>query len=128
MKTALHVYSCLVIFAAICAQGRGEEPRQVPISPGTCGPDAPACVTPCARSGGLHWTRCCFPRGGCPDDYCANPYPRQCWLHYPSFYKCVPAGGRTSADCYDTAKENQSWWWVPTPRALRDAIWRSPAN
>jgi hypothetical protein len=72
--------------------------------------------------GGLHWTHDCFPRNACPDDYCPNPYPRQCWPPYPFFYRCVPAG-----DCAGCRKrtDDLSWWFIPKPGTLREAIgWR----
>lgn len=70
-----------------------------------------------ATSGG---DRCCFPRNACPDDYCDKPFPRQCWPDYPPFYRCVPAG-----DCagYGNGKENLTWWFIPKPQALREALW-----
>jgi len=84
---------------------------------GNCGGD---CGNGC---GGLHWSHECFPRGGCPDDYCPNPFPRQCWPPYPLFYRCVPAG--ECADCRDRSTDDLTWWFIPKPRALREAIgWR----
>jgi hypothetical protein len=62
----------------------------------------------------------CCPRHGCPDDYCPNPYPRQCWPPYPPFYRCVPAG-----DC-TPRKDRLTWWFIPAPRALREALWWQP--
>src|SRR5262249_14116661 len=63
------------------------------------------CVGNCGSGcGGLHWTHECFPRGGCPDDYCPNPFPRQCWPPYPLFYRCVPAG--ECADCRDRSTDD----------------------
>src|SRR5437764_10310404 len=48
---------------------------------------------------GWHWSRDCFPHGGCADDYCSLPYPRQCWPLYPAFYRCVPAGDCAGPGC-----------------------------
>jgi hypothetical protein len=84
---------------------------------GNCGG---GCGSDC---GGLHWTHECFPRSGCPDDYCPNPFPRQCWPPYPLFYRCVPAGD--CADCRDRSADDLSWWFIPKPRTLHEAIgWR----
>jgi len=81
------------------------------VSEGTC---AGSCAT---HSNG---PQCCFPRNSCPDDYSANPLPRQCWPEYPPFYRCVPAG-----DCAGYNHENAklTWWFIPKPQALRDALW-----
>ncbi|SRR6266849_6736217 len=75
---------------------------------------------------GLHWSRDCFPHGGCPDDYCGNPYPRQCWPPYPAFYRCVPAGDCAGYECGKSGQGRLTWWFIPTPRALRDALWLRP--
>jgi hypothetical protein len=73
-----------------------------------------------AKTSGLRWTVGCFPRCGCPDDYTANPYPRQCWPPYPAYYRCVPAGAG------GLGKEKLTWWFLPTPQALREALWCQP--
>jgi hypothetical protein len=75
---------------------------------------------------GLHWTRDCFPGNACPDDYQPKPLPRQCWPPYPSYYRCVPAGDGTGPICGSPAKDRLTWWFFPTPRALRDALWLHP--
>jgi hypothetical protein len=72
------------------------------------------------------WARCCFPRWGCPDDYCPNPYPRQYWPPYPAFYRCAPAGVCSHPPCVGVGNEKLTWWWIPTPRALREALWCKP--
>src|SRR5262249_7872718 len=76
--------------------------------------------------GGCRWSLFCFPRCDCPDDYCAHPYPRQCWPPYPPFYRCGPAGDCGHPPCTGVGNEGLSWWWIPTPRALREALWRQP--
>jgi hypothetical protein len=68
----------------------------------------------------------CFPRCGCPDDYCPQPFPRQCWPPYPPFYQCVPAGDCAGPGCRIPGREKLTWWFIPTPRALREAIWWQP--
>jgi hypothetical protein len=90
---------------------------------GSCASDSHGCTASCGTNcGGLHWSHDCFPRGGCPDDYCPNPFPRQCWPPYPVFYRCVPAGD--CAGCRQRS-DDLSWWFIPKPRTLRDAVgWR----
>ena len=68
----------------------------------------------------------CFPRSTCPDDYCPNPYPRQCRPPYPPFYRCVPAGECAHPPCVGVGNEKLTWWWIPTPRALHEALWLQP--
>ena len=103
-------------------------PQPVMMAPfacsGSCACDSRGCTADCgAGCGGLHWTHECFPRGGCPDDYCPNPYPRQCWPPYPLFYRCVPAGD--FAGCRERGTDDLTWWFIPKPRTLREAIgWR----
>jgi hypothetical protein len=116
----------LVCVVACCGLGPGQEPGPAPASP--C-----ASCTPCAtgescggNTGCCRWTCSCFPRGGCPDDYCPHPLPRQCWPPYPPFYRCVPAGHCAHPPCVGVGNENLTWWWIPTPRALRDALWCKP--
>jgi hypothetical protein len=65
----------------------------------------------------------CFPRSTCLDDYCPSPYPRQCWPPYPAFYQCVPAGVCSHPPCVGVGNEKLTWWWIPTLRALREALW-----
>jgi hypothetical protein len=72
---------------------------------------------------GHGWTLRCFPRCGCADDYCPSPYPRQCWPPYPPFYQCVPAGACAHPACVGVGNEKLTWWWIPTPRAFREALW-----
>ncbi len=81
------------------------------------------CTTPGC---GLHWTGDCFPRYGCPDDYCSKPFPRQCWPSYPPYYRCVPAGDCIGPACGSPGKDRLTWWFIPTPRALREALWLHP--
>jgi hypothetical protein len=99
-------------------------PKNSPLEP-QAGIAAPThCVGkgPCGGSCGSFSSgfRCCFPPNNCPDDYCPNPLPRQCWTEYPPFYRCVPAG-----DCAGCGNEKGklSWWFIPKPQALRDALW-----
>jgi hypothetical protein len=79
---------------------------------------------PQARAGCCGWVRACFPRCGCPDDYCPNPCPRPCWPPYPPFYQCVPAGHCGPSDGRGT--KGLTWWFFPTPQALREALWCHP--
>jgi hypothetical protein len=116
----------LVCVLACWAAARGQEPGPATTSPrAVCG----ACATgeSCGSGPGCcGWVRTCFPRRGCCDDYCPNPYPRQCWLPYPPFYRCVPAGECVHPSCVGVGNEKLTWWWIPTPRALRDALWCDP--
>jgi hypothetical protein len=126
MTAACRVLLCLLSALAAVAPGFGQEPR-----PATAGPVAPCAATPAYGSTGdgskgLHWTDCCFPRRGCCDDYCPHPYPRQCWPPYPPFYKCVPAGHCAHPPCVGVGDEKLAWWFLPTPRALREALWCQP--
>jgi len=92
---------------------------------GCCASNSNGCTTCCGSGcGGLHWTRECFPHNACPDDYCPSPFPRQCWPPYPSFYRCVPAGD--CAGCRDRSTDDLTWWFIPKPRALREAIGWQP--
>lgn len=88
---------------------RGQQPTEAP---------AAAHRWPCPD-----WTRNCFPRCGCPDDYCPHPYPRQCWPPYAPFYQCVPAG---DCGCGGHGHGSLTWWFIPTPQALHDALWMKP--
>jgi hypothetical protein len=50
----------------------------------------------CPYGGGLlcWWDRHCFPRCGCPDDYCRKNLPAVCWPPYPPYYICgTPLAG-----------------------------------
>lgn len=126
MRIAFVAILCQAILLVGCLRCRGEEPKYPKAALVPSCTDAPACAKPCAGPGGLHWTNCCFPRSGCPDDYCPNSYPRQCWLPYPSFYKCVPAGACAPSDGCATGKDKRTWWFVPKPQAFHDAIWSQP--
>jgi hypothetical protein len=99
MKRVTWTLLVLLCGLAVCEQGQAQESGGVTKN---C-PEA----TPC------------FPRNGCRDDYRPNPWPRQCWLPYPPYYQCVPAGdGRK--------KDKLTWWFLPTPRALHEAVWWRP--
>jgi len=126
MKTVSHVLLGLTTVLAACAPGRGQAPQQVPPSTTVFYSEVPNAKPPCAGTSGLHWARDCFPRWGCPDDYCPNPYPRQCWPPYPTFYRCVSAGDCGAKDGCGHANERLTWWFIPTPQALRDALWLRP--
>jgi hypothetical protein len=122
MKTAAAVILGLLGAQVVCASACGQEPGQGPPTPCAGGqPDGSSC----ARPHGLHWVRACFPRCGCLDDYCPHPYPRPCPPPYPPFYRCVPAG-----NCQPTYSGPHTgglaWWFIPTPRALREALWCQP--
>jgi hypothetical protein len=88
--------------------------------------EAPAPAASCGGPSGCHWTRDCFPRCGCPDDYCPRPFPRQCWPPYPPYYQCVPAGECGHPPCVGVGNEKLTWWFFPTPRALYEALWCRP--
>jgi hypothetical protein len=122
MKRAAAVFAYLLGALALCAPGRGQESAQGP-SPACAG--GQSCGLAHCPPHGLHWTRACFPRHGCPDDYCPHPCPRPCWPPYPPFYRCVPAGNCSPA--YNGPHTGGlAWWFLPTPRALREAIWCQP--
>ena len=107
------------LIVGLSVHGQQPAPAQVP----ACD-DATARLRPrpCAD-----WTRDCFPRRGCPDDYCPHPYPRQCWPPYLPFYRCVPAGD-CGPGCGGRYDDRLTWWFLPTPRALRDALWLRPCG
>jgi hypothetical protein len=117
-----------VFSALLCllAGAPGLVPAPGPVSPAPAGGEAPACAAPCGGPKGCGWTAGCFPRCGCPDDYCPNPYPRSCWPPYPPFYRCVPAGNCGPADGCGRGTGRLTWWFVPTPRALREALGWQP--
>jgi hypothetical protein len=126
MKTPTAGLVSILIALASSITGQGQEIKPMPANSGSdCG-RGPRCCAQCYGPTGLHWTLCCFPRCGCPDDYCPNPYPRQCWPPYPPFYKCVPAGDCGHPPCVGVGNEKLTWWWIPTPQALRDALWCKP--
>src|SRR5262245_4402137 len=114
MKTVSSALLCLASALVACAQGPDQGPRREPASPAIISNEGPACglLPPGSKSCG--WTTSCFPRCNCPDDYCPNPLPRQCWPPYPPFYKCVPAGACTHPPCVGVGNEKLTWWWVPT--------------
>jgi hypothetical protein len=119
MKSPLAALLCLLGAVAVWAPSWAQEAAPAPASS----------ITPCpaaAEPYGCHWTRDCFPRHGCPDDYCPNPFPRQCWPPYPPFYQCVPAGDCAAAGHCGPGKVRLTWWFLPTPRALCEALWCQP--
>src|SRR5262249_53314169 len=126
MKTVSSAILCLVSAVAACAQGPDQGPRQGPASPVITSIPGPACGAPGAGSKCCRWTTSCFPRCGCPDDYCPNPLPRQCRPPYLPFYQCVPAGDCAHPPCVGVGNEKLTWWFLPTPRALREALWCQP--
>jgi hypothetical protein len=115
MRTASMVCLCLLGALIVAGHLRGQGP-----------------CTSCSAEGevagpnGLHWARSCFPRPCCPDDYCPRPLPRQCQPAYPPFYRCVPAGDCPGPGCTPHGQGRLTWWFLPTPRALREAIWCHP--
>ena len=126
MRTAFLALLGLLSGPVACAQGLGQESW-----PGLAGPvpactQGPMCGGGCGNLKCLRWTWGCFPRHGCPDDYCPNPCPRQCWPPYPPFYQCVPAGACTHPPCVGVGNERLTWWFIPTPRALHEALWCQP--
>jgi hypothetical protein len=38
----------------------------------------------------------------------------------------VPAGEFSHHPCAGVGNEKLTWWWVPTPPVLRDALWSQP--
>lgn len=126
MKHAAAMLLCLQVALVAGVPGRGQEPRPVSPGPPAVSIDVPACGFHWEGPKGLHWTHGCFPRCGCPDDYCPTPCPRQCWPPYPPFYRCVPAGACAHPPCVGVGNEGLTWWFLPTPRALREALWCQP--
>jgi hypothetical protein len=120
MKNSSLLTLCLLAPLVVVANGLGQEPGLACSREGDA--QRPGCESSCLSSRGLHWTRNCFPCKSCPDDYCPNPYPRQCWPPYPPFYQCAPAGNC----CRDTNNDRLSWWFLPRPRALHEALWCQP--
>jgi hypothetical protein len=121
MKAPFALLLGLGLSLTVCSMGLGQQFE----------PDAQFIEGPpsCSSNGGphgLHWTHACFPRCGCPDDYCPHPYPPPCPSPYPPFYLCGPAGDCGHAPVGSHARDRLSWWFVPTPRALADAIWCRP--
>jgi hypothetical protein len=126
MKTASPMLLCSLIVLATCPSGRSQEPGRVPASAITGCTQGAACGFPGCGLNCFQWTLGCFPRCGCPDDYCPNPYPKQCWPPYPPFYRCVPAGDCARSCGGGEGKDRLTWWFIPTPRALRAALWCEP--
>jgi hypothetical protein len=112
--------SALAVAFPVLGQERGSDPNRTLT---TCAA-GPACGA--EGHGPSHWALDCFPRWGCPDDYCPHPYPRQCWSPYPPFYRCVSAGQCAPAPGVGVRDEKLTWWFLPTPRALREALWCRP--
>jgi hypothetical protein len=106
----------------VAGYGLTQEPGPAPACVQATGAGRPACNSSCPAHPSLHWTSACFPCKSCPDDYCPHAYPRQCWLPYPPFYQCVPAGNC----CGVTNNDRLTWWFLPRPRALHEALWRQP--
>jgi hypothetical protein len=125
MKSIPPSLLCLLGALLTCAGSLAQAPS----------PPAASFVTPCtlgplrglpeATTGCCGWVRGCFPRCGCPDDYCPIPYPRPCWPPYPPFYQCVPAGHCGPSDGGQGTRR-LTWWFLPTPQALREALWCHP--
>jgi hypothetical protein len=123
MKNASAVLPGLLSALVACAPACAQEPG--PGTSPTCTAGQPSGL-PCAGPHGLHWTRDCFPPNCCPDDYCPHPFPRQCWPPYPPFYQCVPEGDCARPGCGGNGTSRLTWWFLPTPRALCEAIWCHP--
>src|SRR5437868_6555953 len=108
LGSILALVTCLIGYAYCEAQ----EPQ--PAKQVSTWMEAPSCASPCASPICGNHSKCCtaaapflgcFPRSTCPDDYCPNPLPRQCWLPYPAFYQCVPAG-QCRSDCANNRGKN----------------------
>jgi hypothetical protein len=113
MRTALLTALCLVLGLGPIGRSVGQPPGPVPVGAACAG---------CPQD--LRRVRDCLPRCGCPDDYCPNPLPCPCWPTYPPFYKCVPAGDGAPDRHGDHGTGRLTWWFVPTPRALAEALGR----
>jgi hypothetical protein len=116
----------LVCVLVWCGPLPAQGPGPAPASP--CADAAPcACGESCGcRTGCCRWTRSCFPRWGWRDDCCPHPFPPQCWPPYPPFYQCVPAGACAHPPGVGVGNERLTWWFIPTPRALREALLCQP--
>jgi hypothetical protein len=122
MITATRTLLACLLTLALSEGGTAQEIKPIASQPAgsrscqTCGP----------QSGprGCRWAESCFPRTGCCDDYCPNPLPRQCAPCYPSFYKCIPASD--GGCCCAQKKDKLSCWFLPMPRALKEALWMQP--
>jgi hypothetical protein len=126
MRNASRLVLGLAGVLAASVPGGAQELQPGPACPPPTCPAKPACESPAGWLGSCKWTAGCFPRCGCPDDYCPNPYPRQCWPPYLPFYRCVPAGECAHPPCVGVGNEKLTWWFLPTPRALREALWCRP--
>jgi hypothetical protein len=126
MNKAATAILCLLFALAACPEAVSQYHAQMPADLGLTETAAPASGSPCGGPRGLTWARDCFPRCGCPDDYCPNPFPRPCWPPYPPFYQCVPAGDCGQGCGCGQGKDRLSWWFLATPRALREAVWCQP--
>src|SRR5215472_5738662 len=104
--------SCVFGLFVACTELRAQDARPTTAGTETLCASAPRCCASCGCLSGLHWTRVCFPRCGCPDDYCPNPYPRQCWMPYPPFYRCVPAGDCSRPRGDREGKDRLTWWFI----------------
>ena len=121
MRNALVLSIALTGALAVTPWGLGQEATSCAYCP------AHAARPPAAWSHCLSWTlRLIFRACGCPDDYCPHPFPRQYGHPTPAFYRCVPAGECDHPPCVGVGNEQLTWWWLPTPRALRDALWCRP--
>src|SRR5262249_47154669 len=117
----------LGVFGAWVAdcQANAQQPRPAPVRPCIKCAAAPAGAPNSDEKTTFHWAAGCFPRCNCPDDYCPTPLPRQCSPTYPPFYRCVAAGCCYHPPVTGVGNERLTWWWIPTPRALREALlWR----
>jgi hypothetical protein len=126
MKQATPALLCLLIALITRAPLLGQDAGPVPASPVSRSTEVPACGSHCVSLSCFRWTLGCFPRRCCADDYCPNPYPQPCWPPYPPFYRCAPAGDCTAPPCGSPGKEKLTWWFLPTPRALHEALWCQP--
>src|SRR5262249_6242174 len=142
MKTANLAILCLLSGPVNCTPAlaqlpprsviptRPETPATHAAPPNTCGvvPASGSCVAPpsngCAAppNAGCAAPASC-PSICCPDDYCPHPQPVVCCPQYPPFYKCVPAGD--CGGCRD-GRDGLTLWFIPTPRALHQALWGRP--
>jgi hypothetical protein len=117
MKTVSRSLMGLMVAIAATLPAWAQEARPLPPK------SIPACTAAaqCGSCGptGLHWTLGCFPRYGSPDDYCPNPYPRQCWLPYSTLLRVRP-GRRLLPSVWLRSTERRSLV-VVLPHASRAA-------
>jgi hypothetical protein len=126
MRNAIHLMLGLIGALAASVPGLAQESLPRPAAPLPTWSPEPPCKSDPGGRGSIHWTAGGFPRCNCPDDYCPKPFPQQCWPPYPPFYLCVPAGECAHPPCVGVGNEKLTWWWIPRPRALRDALWCNP--